>query len=727
MSNSALVIAGSAAFAVLCGFGAWTPAHAQNADGAVQDGGNEHRALEEVVVSVQRYSSNLQTTPVAVSAFTAETLQQRQVVNVADMGAQVPGILVTGGQGISTIARIVLRGVGQENGGALFDPAVGVYVDNVYQPRPQNQWFDLFDVERVEVLRGPQGTLYGRNTSGGAIKIVTRRPSFDLTYGGDLAFGNHDAREARGYLSGPIVADKIAGSVGFSAKERDGILDAPAYGGDINAVDSKSFRGKLLITPNDRLDIELAASGVRDRSDIQVGSPIMVLPGVDDPAATPGRDLRTTELLGPRDSKADSTLFTANIEYRATPSFTFSSITGYGEVKNVTVTPLTLLPGGAPVGISWTFDDEFFSQEFHGTYTSDRLDLVAGVYYFHESGLQVDGPPYTLPADKDRTVNAGAAFAQGTFKFGNGVSLIAGLRYTIEESKLTQFYSTQRPYSQSDEKTFSDLTPKVGVDWQVNDDLFLYASYTAGFKSGGFNPVPPNTNTGGQGEGRPTPYDEEKVDSYELGAKYTSPHRLFRLNTAVFRAVYDGLHLPVFFPGTVSSYTSNAAGARVDGIEIEPTIQATDNLQIYGALSFLHGKYTSSFPCSLSNTSIVDCQDRDLKGLIPVKTTVGFTYDLPIGVPGTLSLGADWQHVDKYWNNVSNTLPLTATPAHDLLNGFVSWRSPSERWAVSLEGRNLTDEEFILSTVQIANAVSPSITAYANDPRSVLLRVRASF
>ncbi len=684
--------------------------------------------LEEVVVTSQRFASGLQTTPIAVSALSPAMLEQRQINNVQDLNGQVPGILITGAAGISTITRIVLRGVGQESGGALFDPAVGIYLDNIYQPRAQGQFFDLFDVERIEVLRGPQGTLYGRNTSGGAVKIVTKSPSFKLTYGGDVAVGNYNAVDIRGYISGPIVSDKVAGSLGFVTRRRNGILAAPAYGEDINARNSLAVRGKLLIKPTDKLDIELALGVVRDHNDVQVGTPVLIGPGVVNPKASLTRDLRTTELFGARASKNDSEQASVNIVYRLTDSVTLSSISGYGSIRNITDTPLAMLAGGGLAGTSWTVSDRFYSQEFNVAYATEKLNLTGGVYYFYEHGFQTDRAPYSTPATKDRTGKAGAVFAQANYKLTDALSIVAGLRYTNEDQELTQFYPTQRTFKQTGSKSFSATTPKIGLDWKATDDLFLYASFTKGFKSGGFNAVPPNTNTGGQGDGKPTPYNAEEVDSYEVGAKYTTPDKRFRLNAALFRAKYTGMQLPVFFPGTVSSYTSNAAGAQVDGLELEPVWQVTEGLQFYGALAFLDGKYTSPFQCSISNTSIVNCQDRKLKGVSPFKSTLGGSYVLPItAIPGELTVTMDWQHVDRFFNNVSNTLPIAATPKHDLLNASLTWRSPSREWAVSLEGKNITDEQYFEATVQLANAISPSLTAYANEPRTVQVRVRANF
>src|SRR6266478_2216897 len=163
-------------------------------------------ALAEVTITAERYQATVQTTPVAVTALSSEMLADRKVTSVQDVAAQIPGIVITPSTGSSNSARIVLRGAGQEQGGINFDPAVGVYIDNVYQPRINGAFFDFFDIAHLEVLRGPQGTLYGRNTSGGAIKLETRRPTFNWIESGELSGGEWDTREGKAFISGPIVA-----------------------------------------------------------------------------------------------------------------------------------------------------------------------------------------------------------------------------------------------------------------------------------------------------------------------------------------------------------------------------------------------------------------------------------------------------------------------------------------------------------------------------------------
>ncbi len=273
--------------------------------------------LEEVTVTAQRFTGTLQTTPIAITAFTAEALEQKQLTNVLEAASQIPGVMMTATTGATSGARIFMRGIGQENTAILFDPAVGVYVDNVYQPRINGQFFDFFDIERLEVLRGPQGTLYGRNSDGGAIKIISRKPSFDWTASGDVAYGNYSQNDARIYVSGPLMSDKLAFSVSAVSRKRDGWTNNPNYDRPINNKNQQGYRLKFLFTPNDKFQAELGYQYLRDRSDAGMGSQIQLLGGlgVVNPKAVPGRNLFESELSGPHFNQGNIEGLALNMNY----------------------------------------------------------------------------------------------------------------------------------------------------------------------------------------------------------------------------------------------------------------------------------------------------------------------------------------------------------------------------------------------------------------------------
>jgi iron complex outermembrane receptor protein len=710
-------------------------AHAQSSRESPAEVGG---ALAEVTVSAERYGATVQTTPVAVTALSTEVLADRKVTSVQDVGAQIPGIVITPSTGSSNSARIVLRGAGQEQGGINFDPAVGVYIDNVYQPRINGSFFDFFDIERLEVLRGPQGTLYGRNTSGGAIKLESRRPSFEWTTNGELTAGRWDTRDGKLFVSGPIVADKLAFSASGVMRNRDGFLWGPAYDRRIGDMDRRAERLRLLFTPTEKVDVNLSAYAMQDYSDPGVGVPLTVSAGVVDPNATgAGRDLTVTEIFGTMGQTLLNNGASLNASYRATPALQLNSISGYGNLRThgtgsiLWLTAAAQRTGNGDLNLGAGGDgrsrDEFYSQEFNATYTTDRVKSVAGIYYFDEKG---EAHTYRggTPNDQFRDTKAYAVFAQGTLNVGHGVGLTAGLRWTREDADFTQNYYTLVNFSQSLSDTFKGTTPKLGVNWQIAPDVLTYLTWTKGFKSGGVNPVPPNANTGVPGvRGSPQAYGPEKVDSYELGAKFQTPNHEFRLNVAIFDAEYDGLQLPVFFPGTSTSYTSNASGASIYGIELEPAWQVFDSLQLYGNMAYTHGKYTEPFICSGANGAFRDCSNNKIKGLIPGKTVLGFSFSPRLPMPGQVRFLGQWNHTGHYFNNVANEGPLVQTEAVDLYDGSIAWTDENNRWRVSLEGKNLANKHYVLAGLQLASPITPAVTGYINDPRVVVLRVGVNF
>ena len=284
--------------------------------------------------------------------------------------------------------------------------------------------------------------------------------------------------------------------------------------------------------------------------------------------------------------------------------------------------------------------------------------------------------------DKNKT-EAAAVFGQATYVLRPGIGLTAGLRYTRETQDYYSYQSGSIQGAQVGSGTWTALTPKLGVDWEVTSDLLTYASWTKGYRAGGFNPRNPGT-----GLFDPTPYAEETVDSYEVGLKFMTADNRFRLNAAAYVAMYKDLQLPVFMPGTDRLYTINASGAKVRGIELEPTWQASDTLQLYGNMSFNDGEYTDRFLCVGQYNQVLDCSEKKLKGLVPVMTVVGFRYSPRLPIPGELSIDGSWRFVDKHNNNTSNEGPLDQTEAQDLYNASIRWGDDQGRWSVSLEGRN---------------------------------------
>lgn len=681
-------------------------------------------ALEEVVVTAQRTSENLQRSPVAVTALTAQSLAARQITSIRDLSASIPNTLISAPTAVSNAARIYIRGAGQDNSGILADPAVAIYVDGVYMPRTNGALFDFSDVDRVEVLRGPQGTLYGRNASGGAINIITKTPGSTPEVSGDVAYGTFNTLDVRGYAAGPLIEDKLSGSISGLYRRRDGIVRNTVTGEKLDARELSSVRGKLRFTPSEPLTVTASADYTEDNSDALTGVNLTNYPGVVDSRATPNRDPYTTEITGKHYGKLTTWGASVQASYKS-GDWTLNSITSYRRLDNRLIIPLVMLPSG-PIEIDFNIHDQSWSQEFNATVDTRRFKGVVGVYYFGENASDfesITSPPRNLYRETD----AAAAYAQGTFKITDALGLTGGLRYTYEQTKFTQDFYTQRSYAQSAKHDWKAWTPKIGLEWQIQPSFMTYVSFTEGFKSGGFNAIAPNTNTGTGVEGGPIAYNPEKVKSYEAGFKYQTNDNRFRLNGAVFRAEYTGLQLPVYFPGTVNTYTSNATGARVEGVELEASYRPSKVLELYGSFSHQVGKYTQPFACADAFNNVVNCQNRQIKDVIPTQASAGFTFTPELDIPGRVRLNGGWTYISGYWNNVSNTVYLEHTGAHGLFDASVAYETPDGHWTFSVEGKNLANKKYYAAVLQVGNATSPAVAGYPADPRIVMARVKFNY
>lgn len=411
----------------------------------------------------------------------------------------------------------------------------------------------------------------------------------------------------------------------------------------------------------------------------------------------------------------------------------FASITGYGSLKQDNLgndsflTPQKVAANNGRLvvanGDRVRLESTWWTQEFNAIYVGERIKAVGGLYYFYEDGAQQGATGGNQVDDAKNVVKAPAIFGQATYSFGNGVSLVAGLRYTRETTEYYALALGSAAGAQVGRSTFSSATPKLGVNWEVNSQLFTYASWTRGTRSGGFNSRDPVTAAL-----VPTPYGAEWVDSYEIGAKISSADNTLRLNATAYVADYDDLQLTTVIPGSPYLAVLNAGAARVSGIELEPSWQVTDSLNLYGNMAFNTGKYTKPFECGNQYTQWVDCTKNKIKGLPSNKISVGFRFTPTIpGLPGSLTFNGAWDHTSKIYNNIANEPDLVQTPELDLFNASIAWRSNDGAWSVSLEGRNLGNKHYVQAGFLRSDLVRPAVVGYIADPRQLMFRVGYSY
>jgi iron complex outermembrane receptor protein len=703
------------------------------------------RGLEEIIVTAQRREENLQTTPVAVTAFSADALDSLQIENTQDIAKAVPNLTLIPVTASRSTLQVGLRGGAEQTGGlVLSESAMSVYVDDVYRGRLSAANIELSDIERIEVLRGPQGTLYGRNAFSGALKIVTRTPGEDRWANASLGYGAFDEIKAQGSFGTPI-ADGIGASVALLYRERDGYVFNPALNRDLGEEKNFAVRGKLALFGNETLKATATLAYTRDRND--AAGPTLI-PVRFNEAPFPARafvtdssraiPLGTTPYtsLTPIDPRGATDQFAATLDVSAElGAVTLRSITGYVDIDDEFYFDFsggTRLPTGQFRANGLVRDSvaqtEQFSQELQaqGRAFDDRLDWIAGLYYLNEKSTQVFNDQLVLvpavpvaftflPTTLQPTTNSYAAFTQGTFAVTDKLRLTAGLRYTKDKKKQTatiqnQFSDRSAPGAAlvpiNLSPSFSSWTPKFSIDYQITDDAFVYASVSRGFKAGGFN---------GIAIGNPTVlrfvYAPQTVWAYEAGLKLTSFDGRLRTNLVAFRNEFTDLQqTQQIGPGSFA--TNNVGNARLDGIELEVTAAIADGFTLFGNLGLMDEKYKSLNP--LADAAVFG--GRRLPLVAKWNFQAGFNYQSEPVVAGRFKvlLNTTYKHTGSYYSVVNNQL---RTNGYGLLDASVGLATEDDRWSLTFAGKNIFDKVYF-TTAATAAAIA------VGEPRSWMLTLR---
>ncbi|MEC7289219.1 MAG: TonB-dependent receptor [Pseudomonadota bacterium] len=704
-----------------------TPAMAQDSDGE-----DEARRLGPVTVTAQRVEENLQDTPVAVTALSADQIEDKQVLNIRDLTGQVPNINIATNTGTASAARIFLRGVGEDESRGAVDQAVGIYVDGVYIGRSVGSLFDVVDLESIEVLRGPQGTLYGRNTVGGAIKLNSVRPQFENSGRVSATLGNYGRQEFR--ATGNVqMSDRTAFRITGFSRERDGFHELIPNGGqstaardDVGGLDTLAIRGSLYHEFNDDWNLLVAIDHTNDKSD---PIPDSAAPGNDAdndiftieplPGTTcPAGGLLPLGCFSDYDQELTSTGIMGRVE-GTLGNLDFTSITAYRELEDELSTRI-----GFPY--SQMTDQDQLSQEFTiGQSGVGSLDWIAGVYFFQED--LVLNSTFIFPFSIDSSTDSIAIFGQGTMEVNDRLSLTGGLRYTNDEKD----FDGTGPFgfARTDSADFDNLSYTIGADYRIKDNVLGYAKYSTGFKSGGWSP------DAFSGTAVFLPVEEETLDSFEVGLK-TEWNDSLRINAAAFFNQYEGLQIGATVPG-LGFTRFNVDETEISGLEIEAVWQITDNFQINGNAGFLDAEYTSltgdqarglsnngaGCPAGVDPTvdsQIIACAlDLDLKNAPSYKTSLGVLYSFP-WYRGDLSFSGDMNFEDETWSLVANSPAHARIDFDAILNARIKYED-ERGWSIAVFGRNLTDEEYYRASS------ASSFTTYASPPLEYGIEIGAEF
>ena len=771
--------------------GAGAPALAQEAprsalaqgDGTIVDDGG----LPDVVVTARRRAENAQAIPGSLSVVGGDLLDVSYTVNTQALSQLVPTLNYSSANPRNTA--FTIRGLGssvvavsQANDG--LEPGVGFYVDQVYHARPATAAFDFTDIEQVEVLRGPQGTLFGKNTTAGAINITTRLPSFTPEFQAEASYGSYDFAQVRLSTSGPIAGDAVAFRLSALATRRDGVIDNVRTGQDHNGIWNQAVRGQLLFRSGPAT-LRLIADWTNFDSNcctqvyLRVGQSLRAA-ARQYPALAAGASYRPAS-TDPYDRVTD-----IDAALRVdTNEGGVSSIADL-DLGGVTVTSVTAwrfwnwaaandrdytgLPIQLTQGIPSRQDQ--MSQELRAASNGDpRLGYVAGLYYFTQAitGRPISiygpagaywllGPAPTVRQDlltgygqDGRTrfeTESYAAFGEANWRFLDRLTLTAGLRYTHEDKEGTystfvfggpanvtaaqrnQQLSILRPQSYRADDHDGSFSGRANVAWQATDAALGYASYARGFKSGGINmsglPLDAANNpTLATAVVRP-----ERNTTWEAGVKTSLFDRRLILNADVFRTrVRDFQATVVDSSQTVAlrGYLSNIPRVTVKGVEADATARVTRGLTLRASLAFADGRYSDypAGPCPLERqaaaTAACDLTGRRLASLPRWSLLAGADYEQPVG------RGAVFLHLDSSSRSGFNGDPslsrFTYIRGYNVTNGSIGYRN-SAGWEIAAFARNLLDADYIQNlTIQAGN--SGLILGLPSDPRVIGLTLRA--
>ena len=696
--------------------------------------GKAEGVLEEVVVTARKRSENLQDTPIAVTALTQAALEQRQVTNIAAVDRFSPNIVFNTSSPISgtrSSASVFIRGVGQTDFTLTTDPGVGIYLDGVYIARSIGSVLDILDVDRVEVLRGPQGTLFGRNTIGGAISLTSRKPGNTFSGNASVTTGSYERFNAKVSADIPIT-ETLLSSVTVARFGSEGYISRP-YIGDKTGGDNR-WAGRIALawTPTNTFRLDLSVDGTRVREKSCCGELVAVydtglfaqfhnaviapslVPTLGPAAFFNQQSLPTKKFQDNSDFAVPSTLdlwgVSASAEWQATDAVAVKSITAYRDLDSTNGRDAD----HSPVLLGHTIDvynSHQFSQEFQllGKMFDNRLKWILGAYYFDEKGLNIDDVHFAIAhvISGGRVHNSSLAFfGQTTLDITSRLSLTGGLRWTQDTKRflvsddvqyvienLVGIPSTVHPgplvpgdrllpVGEVTNRT-DKATPYVNLAYKWTPDVMTYVSYSEGFKGGGFvQRVFPDR--------RAVPeFQPESVKVYEAGFKIEALDRRVRLNGAAFHTKYTNLQVTVI--DAIAPVTQNAAAARIDGAELEFNAVPMEGLGLDVGLGYLDARYTEVNP----NATEVSL-DKHLVYAPKWSVNVGASYEFELGDKGSITLRSDWAHRSTVYNDAINT-PALVQPSYSTLSASITWASKAKDWHVTLAGTNITNTRYIIS------------------------------
>jgi len=733
------------------------------------------RSLEEVVVSARKRDETVQTVPIAISTLTAKEIEG-SFANQLDQIKGVPNVALDQAPGFRNVAAFYIRGIGYQDIDLTFEPAVGVVVDGIFLSKANGQLLDVFGLESMEILRGPQGTLFGKNTIGGVVNVRTKRPSGEVGVELRAKYGNYGRNDYRAAFEAPIT-DNAAMRISLLSNRNDGYAENTADNNDlVGAEDSQMARATFTFGPTDTLDFTLIADAIHDRSEaspmrntsINLGEPgpllnLLPLIGFPGSTATEGDEMLKVrqDIDGPFNVDGYGVSLEVNWDMGGA---TLTSLTGYRTQDEETDTDV----GGEATTLFHlprTADFDQLYQEFRlaSALFDDKLELVTGVNYLQAKhnqnlGFLLDSNLLTFPAsvappgalnttlDTPQTQDATTTgvFAQGDYSITEDWRVTLGVRYSRETKdytytetgfadnnfgtqglslwSLSAFQGGQIPsplprQTGQFDADFNKTTWRIGTDYQINYDTFVYFSFSTGFKAGGFNGRATSFTQVG-------PYQPETVDSYEIGLKTSFFDNRLRVNSALFSNEYEDLQVEILkvVNGANTTLVDNAAAATIRGFETEVSALLGDDWTAQASVGYLDAKY-NGFDADVFSRGF-DADNSHLKLRRAPEWTLGaaINYEHAFSF-GLLSWQLDWSYTSDYETNVQN-YDFGTHRSENLFNSNIGYKTPDEKYGVTLFVRNITDEVRVMSS----NPIPPfSSFNQPTNPRTYGIELSAKF
>jgi iron complex outermembrane receptor protein len=718
-------------------------------------------AIEEIVVTARKRAEFLEDTPIAVTALSAERLREADVTNLNEIRQLVPSLQIqVTPVGIDQSSQFRLRGVGTTRAGASFDPGVAVYFDGVYLPNSVTSVMGLVDVQQIEVLRGPQGTLFGKNSVGGAISITTAKPTEELDALVLVRPGNYGLVETRSMINIPIV-DGLATRFSFTSHNSNGYHRNTERESDLPDREGLGFLGSVRWLPTDAITIDLSGNWSRNRHNgtadrcvvAENGLGLLAPPGFLD-ACRESRPFRGRHDLDERSDQENwgiwgifdwdlSEYVPFDLSFKSIASWRGGETSFRGDVDGTELPVIKLAASGSAFEDGGPTDGDSYMLEgqLGGAAFDDRLNFIVGAFGFWEYGElpQATITDFAAGVTKTETNNWDwAVFTQATADITDWLSVTGGVRYTQEKKGASLTATTippdpEDPMFLSDREIFDAWTPmasvalKMPADWMAEtplDHLMGYFTYSRGFRGGGFNTAPNPEDEGEVADTTLAPFDPETLDSFEIGAKSFAFDDRLSLNLAAFFYDYSDIQIQtteLTSGGNITQPVRNAAEASARGIELEVRAMPLPGLVLSGSLAHIDTEYDKFDTVNANNNQPIDRTGESLNNTPKLQTNLAAQFTIPI------ELGDSWLHgfltprLQWYYQSGEHfdgpELREARQSGYNLLDGRLAYTFMDGHAQVALWGKNLTDEEYYSNAQPLASIYGFVLRTY-NPPRT---------